>query len=431
LRTLSAAVALDALGGIIEPGKREAEVVPGLVPDALVTFGAGINQLASQKVYSAGLHVEFQISPVKATILLLATTLLVLAMPFISTFEDHLKAVSATIFAPLIIICFFVLLLNRVKDENLAYSIAIAIAFVGWGMIVLLFLYALLRNPIVFLWIYVLLAANSFAWFASSVLSHQMKKIVSAPVRRPPGLARWDDIYASADPVPNGPTMPEGASDASIEIWNQGSLIADHTAYWSNIDEFVLRVARVCAETAQSPWTGELPCELNLADKRAAWRVGFLRLARWSAALLVCLVLAGLFRRLTVIPVLLKAPDSVPTAFAQFAHLIAYVALALWLTLRLMLWPWKAWVRKEQDMVLAGVQPEGKEDAKHALSWLWSVVWALVGAAIMVVLPLADLSQQLAVGLLLTINIYPAARLTTNILIKVRPPPGAASSTGH
>jgi hypothetical protein len=46
-----AAVVLDALGAL-EPSneKREVEAVPGLVPDALITFGAGTNQLASQKV---------------------------------------------------------------------------------------------------------------------------------------------------------------------------------------------------------------------------------------------------------------------------------------------------------------------------------------------------------------------------------------------
>lgn len=79
-----AAVVLDALGGmILEPDeKRESEMdalgrmifeldkkcEPGaasrVVLDALVTFGAGTNQLASQKVLSAGLPKTFGTNPV-------------------------------------------------------------------------------------------------------------------------------------------------------------------------------------------------------------------------------------------------------------------------------------------------------------------------------------------------------------------------------
>ena len=94
-----AAVVLDALGGLIEPGKeRVAEPVPELVPDALVTFGAGTNQLASQKVFSAGLPETFGTNPAfRGAIAILLAALLVLAMPFAtqflhSGFIDHLNA---------------------------------------------------------------------------------------------------------------------------------------------------------------------------------------------------------------------------------------------------------------------------------------------------------------------------------------------------
>ena len=79
----------------------------------------------------------------------------------------------------------------------------------------------------------------SSIWF---ILRPQMQTIVSASVRKPPGLVRWVDLYASADPVPNGRTKTKGEdADESIEIWNLGSLIADQTAYWDNRDGFVLR----------------------------------------------------------------------------------------------------------------------------------------------------------------------------------------------
>ena len=52
-----AAATLDALGGILdhdEAGERPSPPSEGPVPDALVTFGSGINQLVSLKVLSAG-----------------------------------------------------------------------------------------------------------------------------------------------------------------------------------------------------------------------------------------------------------------------------------------------------------------------------------------------------------------------------------------
>ena len=60
-----AAVVLDALGGLLEPGHEgEAQAASLLVPDALVTFGAGTNQLASLKVLAAGISKTLGPNPV-------------------------------------------------------------------------------------------------------------------------------------------------------------------------------------------------------------------------------------------------------------------------------------------------------------------------------------------------------------------------------
>ena len=342
-----------------------------------------------------------------------------------------------------------------VKDEKRQMRIGAT-----WGVAIvvvlafLLVVYAIF-NPLVWLWVWLLSAVFSFAAYAQSMLSDKMKKVVSAPVRRPPGLARWDDIYASADPVPNGPTMPAGETDASIKIWNLGSLIADHTAYWTNIDGFVLRVARVCAETAQSPWISELPSESTSVDERAAWRVGFLRIARWSASF-VWLVVFVLVWRLTVIPIPFKKPDWVPTALVQFALLATFVSLAMWVTSVVMRWPWNAWVRKEQEAVLARVLPEGKEGAKQSLFWIWLVVWAVVGAAIFLLVissgvpkpinllhslacylhhliqaPRDKLGDLVADLFMYGVMIFGFAHLTTYTLLKLRPPPGVAGTPGR
>jgi hypothetical protein len=49
---------------------------------------------------------------------------------------------------------------------------------------------------------------------------------------------KWIDIYASMDPVPNGPILlPTSEHLQSVEICNQSSFISDHTSYMKNRDE--------------------------------------------------------------------------------------------------------------------------------------------------------------------------------------------------
>jgi hypothetical protein len=51
---------------------------------------------------------------------------------------------------------------------------------------------------------------------------------------------QWEDVYSSADPVPNGPVQDDGAAPPnSTEIVNLGSVLRDHTTYWQNLDCFV------------------------------------------------------------------------------------------------------------------------------------------------------------------------------------------------
>ncbi len=53
----------------------------------------------------------------------------------------------------------------------------------------------------------------------------------------------WHDLWASADPAPNGPlfeTLPMRVSTHKVR--NLGSTILDHTTYWSNTTEFVSEI---------------------------------------------------------------------------------------------------------------------------------------------------------------------------------------------
>ena len=52
----------------------------------------------------------------------------------------------------------------------------------------------------------------------------------------------WLDIYASSDPVSNGPTTAEPPPDDDIQIINEMSLLRDHTTYFSNHIDFIPRI---------------------------------------------------------------------------------------------------------------------------------------------------------------------------------------------
>jgi len=99
---------------------------------------------------------------------------------------------------------------------------------------------------------------------------------------------RWHDCYASADPVPNGIVVP-GARERSREVWNLGSTLRDHTAYWSNRDQFV---SGLWDQIAASRTRDTLP-DFRLPDgflehigRRRGWRVSVGRAIQW-------MVLAG------------------------------------------------------------------------------------------------------------------------------------------
>jgi hypothetical protein len=107
--------------------------------------------------------------------------------------------------------------------------------------------------------------------------------------------AEWLDLYASRDPVSNGPLWegraPEGA--ASCEVFNARSLVADHTSYWHNRAGFVARVAAFLARVGglEVPLHDLRPGDAGLIEREAAMRglrIGFvdaLLAAVWVAGL--------------------------------------------------------------------------------------------------------------------------------------------------
>lgn len=99
--------------------------------------------------------------------------------------------------------------------------------------------------------------------------------------------ASWLDIYASADPVPNGPLVNDKSENLrTVQVHNFGSWLFDHTAYWRNYDGFVSLVAieltRVGGHDISHLRRGD--CErLAQATDRRRWRVAWLQGARLAA----------------------------------------------------------------------------------------------------------------------------------------------------
>jgi hypothetical protein len=371
-----AAVVLDALGGLEPDHEDEPQVASRLVPHALVTFGAGTNQLASLKVLAAGKTLGPNPVFVALWTLLAMVGLLLWLYWNVRAQQltpegilwDLLWLLSSTVVGSLVFWLIH-LLGRRWALSPGAKRIGIGITTVMMvGVAVLLFHLSLL-----------IIASVMFIASVLIIFSREMKKSVTDPVRTPAGLDRWVDLYASADPVPNGPTRTTDARHKSVPIWNLGSLLADHTAYWNNRDGFVLRVARVCAETAQSPWADALPRASDFVDKRAAWRVGFLRIACWSANLTWLFLGAIVWTKYQCNIPVFGLTSWFPEAPVRFSVLVASIVSAMWATSRVLRWIWNWWVYAEQEAVLTHQQP-AEHESYYPLFWMAIVVWMLIAA---------------------------------------------------
>ncbi|MEX1072767.1 MAG: hypothetical protein WED86_03620, partial [Chloroflexota bacterium] len=98
-----------------------------------------------------------------------------------------------------------------------------------------------------------------------------------------PGF-QWLDLWASADPAPNGPLLaelPKGVE--SYKIRNVGSTLLDHAIYWSNRTVFVSAVGFAAASLAPASPMGtqeRIPQELRDAANVRSRRVTLLLAGR-------------------------------------------------------------------------------------------------------------------------------------------------------
>ena len=104
----------------------------------------------------------------------------------------------------------------------------------------------------------------------------------------------WTDLYASADPVPNGQLHDHAElPPRSIQVINRGSMLSDHTGYWGNRDEFVTLVVDALLGCDARPILPRLAREeIAVLRRRRSRRVRMLQTIGWVgvasiAALLV------------------------------------------------------------------------------------------------------------------------------------------------
>jgi tetratricopeptide (TPR) repeat protein len=170
---------------------------------------------------------------------------------------------------------------------------------------------------------------------------------------------RWVDIYASADPVPNGPLLDdfEPRDVLTTEITNVGSALKDHTAYWKNTDEFLPRVA---IELLQKAGLKKRFYNSLGVSSRRRWRVGWLL----AALRVLGLIAIGLAYSWVANPppVLARGLNAMHSGGAPMSlfhdhpkRLALVLVVSLWILARsAVLLAWRWWDNNEAKAGLAG-----------------------------------------------------------------------------
>lgn len=116
---------------------------------------------------------------------------------------------------------------------------------------------------------------------------------------------RWIDLYASADPVPNGQVFDPRIKPKKMEtreVFNESFVWSDHTTYWENRDEFIAVV------TPEISALGRIKLNQIGPDDAAALEKGSIRRAsrvRWrSQGRIAALVLSSLAALVLSLPLL-------------------------------------------------------------------------------------------------------------------------------
>jgi hypothetical protein len=136
----------------------------------------------------------------------------------------------------------------------------------------------------------------------------------------------WLDLYASHDPVSNGPVYGVGTGHPVIrseQVDNLASAVSDHTGYARNVEQVVARLAEVCAAACDATLEPSAldQAAMVVARRRRSWRVGWLRCARVVVVTVASVVALLDHRRLPAIG------RGVLTVAADLVDLVPLVAV--------------------------------------------------------------------------------------------------------
>ncbi|MEO7954792.1 MAG: hypothetical protein ABIR35_11990 [Polaromonas sp.] len=238
-----------------------------------------------------------------------------------------------------------------------------------------------------------LLAAAAYLLGFLMLVTRTQPKTISTWVALLTGLdVKFFDIFASHDPVPNGPLF-ESASDptAGIEtrqVSNRASRLSDHTSYWNNVEDVVLPLALLIGQTAGLPLDKLYrfdPEWVRQAQRRRAHRVAclvWLRLAFWASC--TGLVMANARPWLALLQAAwagsvswLSDGDADLVDLAEVreaAFAVVPSAVFMGLALAALLLVWRGWDLHEQRRFLARESPG---------------VWTVFGLTLLAVLSVA------------------------------------------
>jgi hypothetical protein len=110
------------------------------------------------------------------------------------------------------------------------------------------------------------------------------------------GGPEWDNLFASHDPVSNGPMAVSDKGDTTAaclrfyerqhEVTNRRSMLRDHTSYWDSPDDFVARIANRLLEISAGGQSRLFRAWIDVAAERRRWRVQIRSSFRWVTGII-------------------------------------------------------------------------------------------------------------------------------------------------
>ena len=256
------------------------------------------------------------------------------------------------------------------------------------------------------------------------------------------GEFEWLDLYASADPVPNGPLIGRGREVdgfRSLRVRNLGSTVSDHTTYWRNHLDFVTKVAVTIGDITGLGLDVLRPGDqerLEAGRALRARRVTLLTGYRIIAVIGWLAILASIGRRLPVIgrAIVEPLPDQLPVVgevsqlpspvLGTIAAALIGLVVYLWYLLARSIW---AWGMASDDRRFFSREDAAKywTSTPHALSALLMAVGLGAVSAAVAGLTLEPLYVAALLG------IIAAAWLVTTVFPRVADEEGMAAFTPY